>query len=172
MSVKAWHQQIEKKWGIHLSPSHTHTNTHLGVEGLRQSNCMSPLPVISGMSVRQVGADTVDIQCVAFAHIFYSECFLASSATLTLPPTPSNQYIISSHYACMHIYKAARVDNRGERLVRRVRVAVSEGVGSVCSAVRSAGFLLRKLKLFFLCVFAFFMFLHTCRRAPAQDRVV
>lgn len=133
---------------------------------------MSPLPVISGMSVRQVGADTVDIQCVAFAHIFYSECFLASSATLTLPPTPSNQYIISSHYACMHIYKAARVDNRGERLVRRVRVAVSEGVGSVCSAVRSAGFLLRKLKLFSLCVFAFFMFLHTCRRAPAQDRVV
>lgn len=49
---------------------------------------MSPVPVISGMSVRRVGADPVDIQHAALAHIFYSECFLAPSATLTLPPTP------------------------------------------------------------------------------------
>lgn len=79
---------------------------------------MSPLPVIHGMSVRQVGADTVDIRCATLAHIFYSPCFLAPSATLTLPPTPSNQYIISSHYSSMHIYKE-RLESREERRAKK-----------------------------------------------------
>lgn len=74
------------------------------------------------MLLRQVGADTVDILCAALAHIFYSERFLAPFATLTLPPTSSNQYIISSHYAHMHIYRE-RMDNK-ERLVERVCLAV------------------------------------------------
>lgn len=133
---------------------------------------MSPLSVISGMSIRQVGAHTVDIRRAALAHIFYSECFLAPSATLTLPPTPSNQYIISSHYARMHIYRE-RVANREERLVKRVCAAVLVGVRAVCSAVRSAGLLLRKLKIFSCCVFLFVcVYTHMCRHAPAQDRVV
>lgn len=125
---------------------HTHTPR---CGRFRQSNCLSPLPVISGMSVRQVGADTVDVQCAVLAHIFYSECFLALSATLTRPPTPSNQYIISSHYAHMHIYKE-RVDNREERLAKRVCVAVLGRVGALLS--REVSWLLIKEIEHFLCV--------------------
>lgn len=100
------------------------------------------------MSVRQVGADTVASCCAAPAYIFYSECFLAPSATLALPPTPSNQYIISSHYAHMHIYMGA--DNKEERLVKTVCAAVLVGVGELFSAVRSADSLLIKLKYYSL----------------------
>lgn len=64
------------------------------------------------MSVRQVGAETLDSFC-----IFYSESFLVPLATFTLPPTPSDQYIISSHNAHMHIYRE-KVDNK-DRLVGR-----------------------------------------------------
>lgn len=104
---------------------------------------MSSLPVISGMSVRQVAADTVDTWCAAFTHIFYSECFQGPSATPALPPTTSNQYIINTHYARMHIYRA-RLDKSGTKDDKRACVAVLVRVGVL--AVRSAGFLLWKEK--------------------------
>lgn len=130
---------------IARSNSHKHTHTHTGVKGLRQSNCMSPLPVIFGMSVRQVGADSVALRCAA--HIFYSECFLDPSATLTLPPTPSNQYIISGHYAYMHIYRERDwIKEKKDCWNECMCVCVLVGVGVVCSAARSASCLLRKLK--------------------------
>lgn len=75
---------------------------------------MSSVPVISAMSVRQVGAGTVDSCCAALIRIFNSECSQANSATLSPPPTSSNQYIINSHYAHMHIYRG-RLDKRVER---------------------------------------------------------
>lgn len=82
---------------------------------------MSSLPVISDMSVRQVAADTVDTRCAALIYIFYSECFQAPSATPTLPPTSSNQYIINTHYAHMHIYKVG-LDERGKKKTTKERV--------------------------------------------------
>lgn len=109
---------------VHLFQSNSHSHTHR-CEGSRQSNCMSSLPVISGMSVRQVAADTVDTWCAAFIHIFYSECFQGPSATSALPPTTSNQYIINTHYARMHIYRA-RLDEWNKRRQKSVCGCFSE----------------------------------------------
>lgn len=119
-----------------------------------------------GISVIQVGADTVDIWCAGLAHIFYSECFLAPSASLTIPPTPSNQYIISSHYACMHIYRE-KVDNR-----RKI------GEKSACGCFSWSGLLSSQVSLLVikeienvlpLCV-RFFLGTRTCVGVP-QPRI-
>lgn len=73
---------------------------------------MSPLSVILGMFVRQVGADTLHLSAS-----FIQKVFLVPPATFTLPPTHSDQYIISSHNAHMHIYRE-KVDNK-DKLVGR-----------------------------------------------------
>ena len=59
-------------------------------------------------------ADTID-WCAALIQIFFLECVLDPSATLTLPPTPSNQYDINTHYAHINIYRAKK-DRREKRL--------------------------------------------------------
>lgn len=130
--------------------THTHSHTHR-CEGFRQSNCMSSLPVISGMSVRQVAADTVDTWCAALIHIFYSECFQAPSATPTLPPTSSNQYIINTHYARMHIYKA-RLDRREKRRWQKSVCGCFSGSWSLSSEVSWLVIRETKKKLFFVFV--------------------
>lgn len=110
----------------------------------QQSDCSSPSTLL-----RQVAAHTVLLLPTSFIH----SVFLAHSATLTLPPTPSNQYIISGHYACMHI--------NGEGGGYQRLCAASALVGAGASSRGRASRLHVTASL-----------LVVCRRASAQSGVV